>query len=172
MLLAVKSAGMAGIYSPRSNLAVPTRTATNIWSDSTSFPPLPRHPIPAIMPSVWISSKIPTATQSGAASSTRNNLGPLTTVFTPSPTCEECFVAATALNGGCRAHYTDCHNPRRCMPGDNAWELFAVYSPGLVCPAGWTIATMVSAEMTDRLTARDVISRLEHGETAGFCCPT
>lgn len=39
MLLAVKSAGMAGIYSLRSNLAVPTRTATNIWSDSTPFPP-------------------------------------------------------------------------------------------------------------------------------------
>lgn len=58
------------------------------------------------------------------------------------------------------------------MPGDNTWGLFAVYSPGLACPAGWTTATVVSAEMTDRLTARDVISRLEHGETAAFCCPT
>ncbi|KAH6640301.1 hypothetical protein F5144DRAFT_589813 [Chaetomium tenue] len=47
-----------------------------------------------------------------------------------------------------------------------------MYSPGLVCPSGWTTATVVSAEMTDRFSARDVIGKLEKGETAAFCCPT
>ncbi|EAQ85360.1 predicted protein [Chaetomium globosum CBS 148.51] len=46
-----------------------------------------------------------------------------------------------------------------------------MYSPGLVCPSGWTTATVVSAEMTDSFSARDVIGRLEKGETAAFCCP-
>ncbi|AEO63919.1 uncharacterized protein THITE_2039480, partial [Thermothielavioides terrestris NRRL 8126] len=58
------------------------------------------------------------------------------------------------------------------MPGSTAWSTWAFYSPGWVCPAGWTTATVVSRNMTDSIRATDIFSLLTPDETAGFCCPS
>ncbi|KAK4156573.1 hypothetical protein C8A00DRAFT_12483, partial [Chaetomidium leptoderma] len=115
-----------------------------------------------------------TRTTTGAVtpSSTRNNLGPLTTTFEPSPDCDACFVAESAEEWHCAAYFTDCHGPRSCVPGSIPWSIWAFYSPGLVCPAGWTTATVVNINITDSIRAIEVIRRMSHDETAAFCCPT
>lgn len=154
-------------YIPRFYLQVPTRKVTNILSNSaTSF--APHHRALSITSCVYA---FPTPTPT--ASSTRDNLGPLTTIFTPPPTCRDCLIASSIKYPEvCRQYYTDCHDdPRPCLPDNHTWERFAMYSPGLACPSGWTTATVVSAEMTYSFSARDVIGRLEKGETAAFCCP-
>ena len=58
------------------------------------------------------------------------------------------------------------------MPGTVPWVDGNFYSPGLLCPSGWTTATVVTAEMTGSLQAADVFNWLLSGETAAFCCPS
>ncbi|KAK4234422.1 hypothetical protein C8A03DRAFT_18680, partial [Achaetomium macrosporum] len=105
---------------------------------------------------------------------TRNNIGPLTTVFTPQPECGDCFIGPTPQQYNlCDAYSTDCYGrPRPCLPSSSQWSKWAFYSPGLLCPAGWTTATVVSSDMTDSVRALNIISLLASEETAAFCCPT
>ncbi|KAK3303655.1 uncharacterized protein B0T15DRAFT_401777 [Chaetomium strumarium] len=117
---------------------------------------------------------ISTAVDPFTISITRNNIGPLTTIFTPQPDCGICFVGPTAqVHNLCDAFSTDCQgSPRSCLPRSSQWSNWAFYSPGLLCPEGWTTATVVSSDMTDSVRALDIISLLTSDETAAFCCPT
>ncbi|KAK4135071.1 hypothetical protein BT67DRAFT_358370, partial [Trichocladium antarcticum] len=45
------------------------------------------------------------------------------------------------------------------------------YSPGWVCPVGWTTATVVGHNMTNSAVPTEVLGRLLDSETAAFCCP-
>jgi hypothetical protein len=112
-----------------------------------------------------------TILQTVDAIATGNNLGPLTTIFTPPPGCDVCYVEAKSAGRVCAVYSTDCHGPRPCMPGTFPWTFSDFYSPGLFCPSGWTTATVVSADMTDSIRASEVLSRMSHDETAAFCCP-
>lgn len=104
---------------------------------------------------------------------TRINLGPLTTVFTPPRGCDACYVGSTASwEIGCTAFFDDCRGSRLCLPDITPSHSWAFYSPGLLCPAEWTTATVVSATMTDSLRATSVLRTLTADETAGFCCPS
>lgn len=110
---------------------------------------------------------------------TRYNIAPLTTVFTPPAGCETGFVQkATAapdsdrIHENCQAYLSDCRTSRPCLPGTSSWAPWAFYSPGLLCPAGWTTATVVSQDMTDSIRATDIFSLMRRDETAAFCCPS
>jgi hypothetical protein len=115
-----------------------------------------------------------TTTRAGITPSvTRNNLGPLTTVFTPPSGCDACFVSAFDAGRACAAYSTDCHGPiPSCAPGNASISLGAFYSPGLLCPAGWTTAEVISGNMTDNAKANELFGGIAHDETAAFCFPT
>ncbi|KAK3988035.1 hypothetical protein QBC44DRAFT_207889, partial [Cladorrhinum sp. PSN332] len=46
------------------------------------------------------------------------------------------------------------------------------YSPGLVCPNGWTTATVISRGMTDSIRAIEILRLMTADEIAEFCCPS
>lgn len=109
----------------------------------------------------------PTMTRRTIATSNRPVFGPLTTVFTPSPDCNACYVYTSDLP--CVAYSTNCEGARPCMPDSN-WDPSGLYSPGVHCPSGWTTATVLSANDSQHI-APDKYNRLLPDETAAFCCP-
>ncbi|KAK3693124.1 hypothetical protein B0T22DRAFT_34113 [Podospora appendiculata] len=125
-------------------------------------------------------------TASTAASVTRYNIAPLTTVFVPPPECHTCygdghtFSFDSILTGGgswqlCTAYASNCLSYRPCLPGTTTPTAdFGFYSPGLFCPAGWTTATVLtsSGDATSWRFGLELISRLQTDETAGLCCPS
>ncbi|KAK4221507.1 hypothetical protein QBC38DRAFT_376998, partial [Podospora fimiseda] len=109
-------------------------------------------------------------------------IGPLTTPFTP--TAAECSDGiATLLSGDDNSldshitgRYTDCTGSViSCTPSPSASNPLyrAFYSPGLYCPAGFTLATTISHGMTAPLPsgASLILGLMKPDETAAFCCP-
>lgn len=126
---------------------------------------------------------------------TRNVLGPLTTVFTPDPTC------VTPMAGYCKSQSCVAWEGQVCtalprwnntfgaMDQSSCWPPYTsgavttdvavtgylggwgFYSPGLSCPAGSTSACTATA---DNPTGGDFTFQfpLTAGETAVGCCPT
>ena len=135
--------------------------------------------------------------------STTTNFGPLTTVFTPPDDCSTAYVHA-AGEGLYGFWGSSCEidtkgsvpgsNPApraTCVPGNHGdyyagadsaiFTSIPVYSPGLVCPAGWTSACSISRikggapPSTGRfVTPADyyIWNQLREGETATACCPS
>jgi hypothetical protein len=108
----------------------------------------------------------------------RYNIAALTTSFTPTPACATGFIPApTASNAEdivedmAFAYLSDCGSSRQCLPGTSTWAPYAFYSPGWICPVGWTTATVVSQNMTNSAVPTEVLGRLLYPETAAFCCP-
>jgi hypothetical protein len=88
------------------------------------------------------------------------NAGPLTTIFTPPPSCTDIVTSA----GGSLyiGHWAD-HNADSCYPSSTNWFDYGAghyyWSPG-VCPEGFTTA----CHFTDVKFANTAIS-------ASVCCP-
>ncbi|CAK7225622.1 hypothetical protein SCUCBS95973_005928 [Sporothrix curviconia] len=157
---------------------------------------------------------MPTATSINGYSLLNN--GPLTTTFTAPATCTSDFTvlaAATQTNPPEIEWYADCaaHGaPDSCSPSGvpissliaeygrsdaRLGELVIYYSPGYICPSGWTTAglatkdssslTMSGAfDVTSVLPTKAgtgfpfadpvpavLVDALDAGETAVFCCP-
>lgn len=112
----------------------------------------------------------------------RRNIAPLTTYFTPPSSCATGFIPAPSSSEGAEyvedipedlafAYLSDCSSSRPCLPGTASWEPYAFYSPGWMCPVGWTTATVVGHNMTNSAVPTEVLGRLLDSETAAFCCP-
>ncbi|RDW58670.1 hypothetical protein BP6252_13146 [Coleophoma cylindrospora] len=116
---------------------------------------------------------------------TRPNLGPLTTLFTPSPTCSLVMVRSGATNVGWMAQSCDIRSSSM-MPVDatSCWPTIApdvpspkdpfrgwgFYSPATVCPYGYSTAEIVtSGDVSPNWTPQFT---LVAGETAFACCPS
>lgn len=134
---------------------------------------------------------IPTAT---------SNLGPLTTTFVPASSCGVMDGSFTKVGGGlngavgyaCQVATRDGQifgpDPA-CFPnslasyinnGDRWLSSLAVYSPGSICPEGFSAACTVERSKDDEppTTTRNIITAsramynvLQIGETAVGCCP-
>ncbi|KAI0197024.1 hypothetical protein F4808DRAFT_299504 [Astrocystis sublimbata] len=114
---------------------------------------------------------------------TRTLLGPLTTdtwtytcteVIQRCTTCDDGWAAQTCVTSGSSAFVTDnqnCWPPRatNVPPTGNALNGWGVYSPGIVCPGGYTSA---AAQTYGGSSNFDFQYPLTSGETALGCCPT
>ncbi|KAH6652174.1 hypothetical protein BKA67DRAFT_660936 [Truncatella angustata] len=127
-----------------------------------------------------------TSTSSSASSPTRRNLGPLTTTFTaPSycnnivvygscSTCDYGWQAQTCANGGAvPVDDSSCWPARTSDPpsitGGPAFHGWGFYSPGVMCPNGYTSACASTVGQDDGFSFQ---FRLTSSETAIGCCPT
>lgn len=141
------------------------------------------------------------------------NLGSLVTTFTPAPSCTGISNLAVAVQNPdtlVLAGYLGCDAPKvtGCAPhASNLLDLYstaknkagahlAYYSPGLVCPSGWTTAGSIvgpsgwssasgaytqshfpypdrfPGDIPQRLNPLDqYVTALEESETLAWCCP-
>lgn len=129
-----------------------------------------------------------TAIARAAADTPTRNLGPLTTVFTPSPVCSSLFSATLGpktfgmiLGGQCDSNSAVPDASDCCPPAANSDAAISTgdvvnklhrgyYSPGLYCPAGYT--TACSATGTDDYFAASFMYPPGPSDTAIGCCPT
>jgi hypothetical protein len=86
---------------------------------------------------------------SSLSSISLSNLGPLTTTFTPPPSCLQSNVATMFAPASSESPigHVDCKvEPSRCLPSQPQLPTetappyspeIVYFSPGLVCPAGW-----------------------------------
>ncbi|KAH7014159.1 uncharacterized protein B0I36DRAFT_369148 [Microdochium trichocladiopsis] len=119
------------------------------------------------------------------ATRTRTNLGPLTTAWTPPSDCQRVYAACDTCSvifaaQACRPDVADsladeqsCWPPRTNNGGgptttSGALGGWGVYSPGIVCPAGFT--SVVAS--TYGVHESRFQFPLSAGETAVGCCPT
>jgi hypothetical protein len=110
----------------------------------------------------------------------RTHLGPLTTAFTPSPSCSTIVPFCTTCSFGWAGQSCSATNPiddTACWPPTKTAGVtiptqpllgWGFYSPGLACPFGHTAACTATA---DGGQDWQVQFRLEKGETAIGCCP-
>lgn len=113
--------------------------------------------------------------------SPRTNLGPLTTTFTPPPACTinvaGCATCAVAYQGQECLTSIGAADATTCWPPTSAGASSVsppflgrgFYSPGLICPSGYTSACSATAGGS---SAWPVEYPLNYGETAVGCCPT
>ncbi|GAB1317747.1 hypothetical protein MFIFM68171_07957 [Madurella fahalii] len=127
--------------------------------------------------------------------STTTNLGALTTTFRPPSDCNTPYVYDSELFGRWGNSCTLSSSSRfglhrtECYPGDYAayindgevTQSIAVYSPGLMCPSGWSAACSVSRRSGEPppskgqfITPADwyIWNMIKEGETAIGCCPS
>ncbi|KAF2727065.1 hypothetical protein EJ04DRAFT_596189 [Polyplosphaeria fusca] len=123
--------------------------------------------------------------------SSRSNLGPLTTTFIPPSACSQKVIRCTGcfkafLGQSCSSQST------RVVPSDDAhcWPTatsypnnnppfrgLGFYSPGLLCPSGYTSACTATFGSTSTVANAGPVAgqfqfALLQGETAVGCCPT
>ncbi|KAF2866495.1 hypothetical protein BDV95DRAFT_598756 [Massariosphaeria phaeospora] len=142
------------------------------------------------------SSTAPNPASTQTPTSTRSNLGPLTTTFiAPShcsgavlacPTCSKAFQAQTCKSG---PNASGAEDDSECWPPTTVSEKrpplagFGFYSPGIACPMGYTTACSAVSQAVQQTTSavRVVPVALQGGkfqfplvagETAVGCCPT
>lgn len=108
-------------------------------------------------------------------------LGPLTETWTPPglctvgmALCETCTTVwqAQTCNPSSNAHdWTDCWPPRASSVADPGVMMgWGLYSPGYICPAGYTTAARATAGgSTDE--GWGIEYSMSDGETAIACCP-
>lgn len=125
----------------------------------------------------------PTTSTSNFPSFTRSVLEPLTTTFTPPSDCTQCYevTSGNQIHGNtCRAYAEDCLGiPRASFLPEVSNYIFNIgspwgfFSPGIVCPIGWTTAgPTISYGQTERDGGvGNVVDFLEEGEMVGLCCP-
>jgi hypothetical protein len=97
-----------------------------------------------------------TATTDVELDSTRSNTGPLTTVFTPDPTCLSKIETRIFRPGGYPELEVGCEGPggNECCPP--RWGVKRYFSPG-VCPSGYQACALPSTRQRE--------------ETTRLCCP-
>ncbi|KAL4904764.1 hypothetical protein BDW74DRAFT_153468 [Aspergillus multicolor] len=107
---------------------------------------------------------------------TYSNLGPITTTFTPPPTCTASDQLALATSDSdygyfvwysaqCTAtvEYTDCVPTTTAEPtqsflyGDDWYGYGQYYSPGLYCPKGWKTVGMAARDASSVLTSSGLL---------------
>ncbi|KAK1828062.1 hypothetical protein QBC39DRAFT_265920, partial [Podospora conica] len=105
------------------------------------------------------------------------NIGPLTTAFAPATDCDStCFgpITTALVDTLCSIYSSDCSSIRRsCLPdGAGSWVPGGFYSPGIVCPNGWTTATTIEYDLSSPANSLlEPTTLLSNGETAALCCP-
>ncbi|KAF2175293.1 hypothetical protein K469DRAFT_508232, partial [Zopfia rhizophila CBS 207.26] len=128
--------------------------------------------------------------------SARANLGPLTTTFTPPPHCSRAAIACPTCNKAWRGQscYSSASNSKGAMDDTGCWPRatnyphsaplagLGFYSPGLMCPSGYTSACATASQTaldapTTTIGALGPIKGgfqypLLAGEAAVGCCPT
>ncbi|KAJ6440295.1 CFEM domain-containing protein [Purpureocillium lavendulum] len=131
---------------------------------------------------------------STSATDIRQNIGPLTTEFTPDWRCSVCSFEGTDNKPNYSTEYFElctafrkerlCPSvePPACFPHVTAVSDISIgtffYSPGLHCPQGWkTVATVTAGQTDVSSPAAPSISgvglaTLLPGETAAVCCPS
>ncbi|KAF2262040.1 hypothetical protein CC78DRAFT_325977 [Lojkania enalia] len=135
----------------------------------------------------------PDLTSSPTPTSPRPNLGPLTTTFTPPTYCTRPNLACSTCKSAWRAQSCaqDSSGPRPeddtgCWPRATSYPNepplvgLGFYSPGVVCPTGYTSACTAAFEASDQSmtipTPAPFDGRFQFplvaGETAVGCCPT
>ncbi|KAK8092566.1 hypothetical protein PG999_014765 [Apiospora kogelbergensis] len=126
---------------------------------------------------------------------TRNVLGPLTTIFTPKPTCTTPVAGSchdqncVAWNGQVCTTLAKWNNSYSVMDQSSCWPAYTsgavtidvavkgalggwgFYSPGLSCPAGYTSACTKTADTNSQNDFTFQFAPTA-GETAVGCCPT
>lgn len=133
------------------------------------------------VPTTWESSKTPV----------RDNLGPLVTTFIPFSRCSDYTIAesttsSTFLIEEGLAFYFEAYcgeTPTSCFPESTATAPpdgglrtigTAFFSPGLICPSGWTTAALATAgSKPDAYGLQNgiAVGTLIPEETAAACCP-
>lgn len=126
------------------------------------------------------------------AAFTRSILGPLTTTFTPPPACtiavancntckvgwlaQTCFSSNSLFQNA--SDESTCWPPVTITPTPGNLSSYGFYSPGLICPSGYSTACAAAG------TAKTAVTGLANGtgfafqydllanETAVGCCPT
>ncbi|KAF2474040.1 uncharacterized protein BDR25DRAFT_216579, partial [Lindgomyces ingoldianus] len=130
------------------------------------------------------------------ATPTRSNLGPLTTTFTPPAHCTRPVVGCTTCSSAWAAQSCFSYNPTSkgamddtaCWPKATSYPRapplagLGFYSPGLLCPTGYTSACSAASRAPgdDLRTVIDNNGPVSNsfqfpliaGETAVGCCPT
>ena len=131
----------------------------------------------------------------GGADITLSNMGPMTTTFTPPISCGTISLDAEitltsgvlqveGVYGGVCAPNTIGANPgpqynNNCYPTsllsayDTAIMQMPMYSPGLVCPKGYTTACTMTHGQTESMmiNGRFGIVSMKPDETLAQCCP-
>jgi hypothetical protein len=122
---------------------------------------------------------------------TRTDAGPLTTTFTPGPRCgtpadyaafeNQAFQSGQDITFSATAYpvspFCQTTSPavQSCLPaaanGVKLDEERAFFSPGLICPLGWSTALTASYGQVGGQMLFDGQSLLVPGETAALCCP-
>ncbi|KAK0673138.1 hypothetical protein QBC41DRAFT_343217 [Cercophora samala] len=96
-------------------------------------------------------------------------VGPLTTIFTPPPQCENAYVPWGFGQFDPIVYSADCRGERsECVP-DGHVEKWIVYSPGIYCPERWYTAAIVSVESSNNDSL--YVAERERESTA-ICCPS
>ena len=107
------------------------------------------------------------------------NLGPLTTTFTPAPTCTIPVIACSTCSYGWAAQTCfsgGVEDYTSCWPGTSSGvpaptpplQGWGFYSPGLLCPQGFASACGAVQTAAGTWTPQ---WPLQTGETAVGCCP-
>ncbi|KAF2650022.1 hypothetical protein K491DRAFT_609654, partial [Lophiostoma macrostomum CBS 122681] len=134
----------------------------------------------------------PSATQLPTPS--RSNLGPLTTTFIPPSQCSRVFLACPTCDSAWQGLSCDSQGAPQddtaCWPTATSYPVqsqaalsgFGFYSPGLICPTGYSSAcSAVSTRPNEPAPTAIVTSApmngsfqfpMVEGETAVGCCPT
>ncbi|KAK6080485.1 hypothetical protein SCUP515_03504 [Seiridium cupressi] len=127
-----------------------------------------------------------TATSTSTPTRTRRNLGPLTTTFIAPSYCNNAiaFAGCSTCSYGwlaqtCSDNAAIAGDDSSCWPtvtdnppsitGGPAFHGWGFYSPGIMCPDGYTSACASTAGQDDGFNFQ---FRLTSSETAAGCCPT
>jgi hypothetical protein len=128
-----------------------------------------------------------TAAITTSSTSTRLLIGPLTTTYTAPPQCSKFALnerdpfayAAQGCSSGTVMDTSSCWPPALGSAPSPPYYGWGFYSPGLICPSGYTSACATALEETgsppNTLTFSQEFSfqfPLIPGETAVGCCPT
>ena len=108
----------------------------------------------------------------------RSNLGPLTTTFTPAPSCSVNIYRADDPSIAWQGQECSSGNPNdatQCWPTATVsapqppFFGWGFYSPGLICPQGYTVACTTASNPAGAFSFQ---FPLLPSETAVGCCPT
>lgn len=117
----------------------------------------------------------------------RKLIAPLTTLFHPPSQCNQYTFIGAATDPAAVQYSEICavfnfegacpsQTPPACLPHVTNYSDVAgpgfFYSPGLICPSGWsTAASVAQGKETTGLVSGVDVGTLLAGETAVVCCP-
>ena len=156
-------------------------------SDNTKLDPIlsvPSSPVlleASAFPNIGASMSSTTTAESYES---RVNLGPLTTTFTPGPSClpfidgiNLVYLAQTCTTEASLADDPACWpSPSDIVPSSPPLTGYGVYSPGNICPAGYTTACSQTASEVGNRSTTSGNFLFQYPPTASEraygCCPT